>query len=305
MVLALILAPLTIAAIAFIVVLLRTPGDKQSIQPSPIAICLGFITNFFDTLGIGSFAPTMAWMKLQRLVPDKLIPSTMVAGHSLPVLVQSAVFLMLLGAQVKPVLLVGCIVAMLVGGQIGVPLARHSPVRAVQFLVALALLIAAASYTSANLGLTPRSVGTGALSLEVLAVAMILHLLLGVLMNFGVGNYAPTLLVFSLLGIDTKLAFPVMSSACAYGMITSGVRLVRKKGLDLHLVSGIAIGGVPAVLLAAFIVKAMPLGLLRWLVVAVVLYASAILFRAALRGRSSREATISKSSREAPHLRAR
>lgn len=283
MILTLILAPLLVAATIFTVMLARRCIAEKATTPRFIAICLGAVTDFLDTLGIGSFAPTMAWMKLQRLVPDRLIPATMIAGHSLPVLVQSGVFLVLLGAQVDPALLICCIVAMVVGGQLGVPLARHAPIRFVQALVAVALVVAAGFYISANLGLMPQPADTARPLSGWLAIAIILHLLLGILMNFGVGNYAPTLLVFSLIGIDPKLAFPVMSSACAYCIITSGIRVITEKGLDLRMVTGIAIGGLPAVLVAAFVVKAMPLIVLRWLVVAVVLYASLILGRSALR----------------------
>lgn len=274
-----ILAPLAVAAIVFIFLLLTRGSD---VRPRPVAICLGAVTNFFDTLGIGSFAPTMAWMKLQKLVPDRLIPSTMVAGHALPVLAQSAVFLVLLGVRIDPPLLVCSILAMVVGGQIGAPLARHAPVRAVQGMIAVALLIAAGFYASSNLGLVPHGeAASGSATLQ-LTVSIVLHLLLGILLNFGVGNYAPTLLVFSLIGIDPRLAFPVMSSACAYCIITSGIRGVSEKGLDLRMVSGIALGGVPAVLLAALVVKAMPVTALRWLVVAIVLYAAIILWRSAM-----------------------
>jgi uncharacterized membrane protein YfcA len=284
MLLSIILLPLAIAAATFTILLGKRCWAAGETKPRLIAILLGAVTNFFDTLGIGSFAPTMAWMRLQRLVPDRLIPSTMVAGHSLPVLMQSAIFLAMLGVQVDPPLLVCSIIAMVIGGQIGAPLARHAPIRAVQAMVAVALIIAAGFYIAANLGLTPHAQPLPHSSSYQLMVAVALHLLLGILLNFGVGNYAPTLLVFSLIGIDPKLAFPVMSSACAYCIITSGIRVLREDGLDLRMISGIAIGGVPAVLLAALVVKAMPVTVLRWLVVAVVLYASAMLWNSVLRG---------------------
>lgn len=283
MLLTIILAPLAVAACVFIFLLVTRDG---STTPRPVGVVMGAVTDFFDTLGIGSFAPTMAWMKLQRLVPDRLIPSTMVAGHALPVLMQSAVFLVLLGVRVDPPLLASSIVAMIVGGQIGAPLARHAPVRAVQAMIAVALLVAAGFYASANLGIVPHAEASEHSNAMQLVVSIALHLVLGILLNFGVGNYAPTLLVFSLIGIDPKLAFPVMSSACAYCIITSSIRVVSEKGLDLRIVSGIAIGGVPAVLVAAFMVKAMPVTALRWLVVAVVLYAAVILWRSAMRTKS-------------------
>lgn len=282
MLLTIILSPLAIAAFAFLLLLVTRGSD---VRPRPVAICLGAVTDFFDTLGIGSFAPTMAWMKLQKLVPDRLIPSTMVAGHALPALMQSAIFLVLLGVRVDPPLLASSIVAMVIGGQIGAPLARHAPVRAVQATIAVALLIAACFYVSANLGLVPHTASSAQSTRSQLIVSIPLHLLLGILINFGVGNYAPTLLVFSLIGIDPKLAFPVMSSACAYCLITSSIRVVSEKGLDLRMVSGIAVGGVPAVLLAAFVVKAMPVTALRWLVVGIVLYAAGVLWRSAMQAR--------------------
>ena len=50
---------------------------------------------------------------------------------------------------------------------------------------------------------------------------------------------------------------------------------------------GLTLGGVPAVLVAAFIVKALPLSAVRWLVLAVVLYTAATLLRAGWRGHSA------------------
>lgn len=50
----------------------------------------------------------------------------------------------------------------------------------------------------------------------------------------------------------------------------------------MRIVLGIALGGIPAVLLAAFVVKSLDLVTLRWLVVVVVVYASALLLRSAL-----------------------
>ncbi|MNE24979.1 hypothetical protein D3C80_1182910 [compost metagenome] len=47
-----------------------------------------------------------------------------------------------------------------------------------------------------------------------------------------------------------------------------------------------ALGGIPAVLLAAFVISALPLTLLRWGVVVVVLYAAASLLTTAFKARS-------------------
>ena len=74
-----------------------------------------------------------------------------------------------------------------------------------------------------------------------------------------------------------------MMGACAFLMPVSGIGFLRSERMDIRLVIGITLGGIPAVLLAAFVVKSLPLTALRWGVVAVVLYAAAILLRAAIR----------------------
>jgi uncharacterized membrane protein YfcA len=102
-------------------------------------------------------------------------------------------------------------------------------------------------------------------------------------MAFGIGLYAPSLILLSLLGLDPRLAFPIMASACAFLMPTTGFRYIRSERIDLRVVIGITLGGIPAVLLAAFVVKEMPIEPLRWVVVVVVLYAAALLLRSAAR----------------------
>ena len=101
------LLPLALVSLVFTVVLIRSAVAERAV-PRAEAVALGAITNFFDTLGIGSFAPTMAWFKFRKLVPDRLIPSTMLVGHSLPSIQQAFIFLILLGLLVDPVLIVGC-----------------------------------------------------------------------------------------------------------------------------------------------------------------------------------------------------
>lgn len=282
MILILLLVALGITAIIYAVVLMRGLGSQVRRVPPVEAMFLGAVTNFFDTLGIGSFAPTMSWLKFRRLVPDRLIPPTLLAGHALPTIVQSAIFLALLGVAVDPKLLLGCITAMVLGGFLGVPLAQRAPVKVVQIVVALALLIAAGFYTATNLGLMPGGGQASALSLKLTLSAIALQLLLGVLQNFGVGAYAPTLVALSLFGMDPRYAFPIMTSAVAFSISASAIQRVKSRDLDLRFVMGMAIGGVPAVLIAALLVRAMPMLILRWLVVAIVLYAAAILIRSAL-----------------------
>ncbi|MGA9421470.1 MAG: hypothetical protein WBW61_03850, partial [Rhodanobacteraceae bacterium] len=221
MVVVILLALLTTLATIFLVSLIAIAHRRGALRPKAEVVALGALTNFFDTLGIGSFAPTTAWMKLRALVPDSFIPATLNTGHALPTVVEALVFIHLV--RVDPALLIACIVAAVVGATLGVPLIVRLPVRAVQGIVGVAMLVAAVLYALSNLDLLP--IGGSALALHgwlfVLAVAV--HFLLGALMTFGIGLYAPSLILLSLLGLNPTAAFPVMMGACAFLMPVSGL----------------------------------------------------------------------------------
>ena len=253
--------------------------------PRAEAVILSLIVNFFDTLGIGSFAPTTAWLKFRKLVPDRLIPPTMLVGLGPPTLAESIIFLLLLGVKVDPILLIGCSVSVLLGGLIGAPLVARTRVWVIQLVVAVALLIAAGLYGLTNLHMMPGGGTASTLPMTLTIIAIVANFLFGVLLNFGVGNYAPTLVMFSLMGMDPRLVFPIMATGGALTVAGAGARHIAIGEIDMRIVIGLTLGGIPAVLVAAFLVKQMPLEMLRWLVIIVVLYAAAIMFRASMIGR--------------------
>jgi uncharacterized membrane protein YfcA len=278
------LIPLVLASLLFTIVLIRSAVDKRA-RPNAEAMGLGAVVAFFDTLGIGSFAPTAAWFKFRNLVPDRLIPPTMLVGLTPPVMVESVIFLVKLGVKVDGVLLFGSAVALLLGGLLGAPLVARTRVWVVQLTVAVGLLLAAVAYTMNNLSLMPGGGTASALPPVLTMIAIAASFGFGILLNFGVGNYAPTLVFLSLMGMDPRLCFPVMAGGAALMGAGAGARHIQMGNVDLRVVLGLAIGGIPGVLVAAYLVVTMPLGLLRWLVIVVVLYAAAVMLRAAIKGR--------------------
>lgn len=287
------LIPLILVMLVYVASLIRSVIARQT-SPHPEGLILGAVTNFFDTLGIGSYAPTMAWLKFRKLVPDKFIPATMLVGHTLPSMVQAVIFLILLGVFVDPVLLIGCVIAVLLGGLLGAPLVVRAKLWVVQMIVGLALIIAAVFYSFANLGLMPIGGTASTLPIELMVIAIAANFVFGILLNFGVGNYAPTLAMFSIMGMDPRLSFPIMAAGAALAGAGASVRHIAIGKIDLRIALGIAIGGIPAVLIAAFIVKSMPVELLRWLVIVVVIYAAGLMLRAA--GQGWREAQAKRTS---------
>ncbi|HLZ75652.1 sulfite exporter TauE/SafE family protein [Phenylobacterium sp.] len=279
MILILLLTALGLASLVFAAAL-GIQLRKRPSRPSLEGAVMSAVTSFFDALGIGCFAPTTAYLKFRRRVPDDLIPATMVSGYALAAAVEGFVFIT--GVAVDPLLLGAAIAASVLGALLGVSIAARLPIRPIRLTLGLGLLIAAATFSLSNLGLMPH--GGTATSLPPLPFAVVVAVSfgLGVLMNLGIGNFAPTLILISLLGMDPKAAFPIMMGSAALLMVTSGVRIVAKRPVDLGLVLGMALGGAPAVLVAAFIVKSLPLDILRWGVVAVVTYTGAVMLRAAL-----------------------
>jgi len=278
------LVPLALTVLLFSFVLVRS-AVRQRAFPKMEAIIIGAIVCFFDALGIGSFAPTAAWLKFRRLVPDGLIPQNMLVGLTPPSIAEAIIFLVLLGGLVDAPLLVGCVLALLLGGLVGVPLVTRARVWVVQLVVAIALVVAAVAYAMTNLHLFPGGGTASSLPLSLMIIAIAANFAFGILVNFGVGNFAPSLVMFGLMGLDPRYAFPIMAGGAALMGAAASTRHIQIGKIDLRIVLGLAIGGIPAVLLAALIVKSMPVETLRWLVIIVVLYAATVMFRAALLGR--------------------
>ena len=286
MMLAGLLGLLGLAAVGNGFVVLRA-ALRQRARPSVEAAVLGAIVNFLDTLGIGSMAPTMAWFKFRKLVPDQLIPHTMIAGITLPTIVQGAIFLQLLGVAVDPVLLVGSIAALLAGGLIGIPLAARARLWVVQALVGMALVLAASFYILSNLDLMPLGGTASSLPPGLTVVAILMNFGFGILLNFGVGNYAPSLAMLSLMGLDPRLCFPIMAAGSAFTGAAMSARQMHAGRIDMRIAQAMVLAGIPAVLVAALLVKSLPIITLKWLVSAVILYTGIVMLRSAAASRKS------------------
>jgi uncharacterized membrane protein YfcA len=253
----------------------RAPGI-----PSIFELFLGLATNFFDTLGIGSFAPTASVFKFRHMVPDEEIPGTLNVGHALPTLLEASLFIAIV--QVDILTLVLMMAAAVGGAWFGAGIVAGWPRRWVQTGMGIALLAAASFFLMTNLNLFPA--GGTALILQHwrLWAGVIGSLILGALMTLGIGFYAPCMILVSLLGMDPKAAFPIMMGSCAFLMPVASARFIRAERYSPRVSLGLALGGLPGVLIGALIVKSLPLTAMRWLVVVAVVYAAFTMLRSAI-----------------------
>ena len=95
-----------------------TPATRSgSPLPGPGLLGLGLVTNFFDTLGIGSYATSTAMFRAWNVVRDEKIPGTLNVGHTLPTVVQAFFYIAVIPVDV--VTLISMIAAAVAGAWLG------------------------------------------------------------------------------------------------------------------------------------------------------------------------------------------
>jgi uncharacterized membrane protein YfcA len=268
-------------AAVWLAALVRPAGSSQ--KPDWRDAGVGFVTNVFDTLGIGSFATTSAFFKLWGMVPDERIPGTLVVGHTPPSLLQAFIFIAVV--QVDLATLVLMIASSALGAWLGAGIVSRLPRLRIRLAMGVALMAAAMVMTLTQLQLIPGGGDSLGLSGASLAFAVMGNLVFGALMTLGIGLYAPCMIVVSLLGMNPRAAFPIMMGSCAVLMSVGSVPFIRSERYSRKAALGLTAGGIPGVLLAAFVVKSLPLSAVRWLVVAVVIYTASMMLRSAVQER--------------------
>jgi uncharacterized membrane protein YfcA len=278
---------LTLAAIGLVFALFwifevrrrnRNEDGQQGGWPSWILTGIGFGANFLDTLGIGSFATTTSAFRFTKTVDDRLIPGTLNVGHALPTVAEALIYIAIIEVDLTTLVLL--IAASMLGAWLGAGIVSSWSRRGVQFGMGLALMAAAGLTLGQALNILPG----GGVALELggarLAIGLIGNFMLGALMTLGIGLYGPAIIMVSLLGMSPKAAFPIMMGSCAFLMPVASGQFIRKCCYDLRASIGLTLGGIPGVLIAAYIVGSMSLTYVRWLVIVVVVYTAIMLLRA-------------------------
>ena len=239
---------------------------------------IGFVVSFFDVLGIGAFAPQTALLKFTKQTEDKVIPGTMNVANTLPVLFQALIFITII--EVDALTLVLMLVSAALGAIVGAGVVSKLSERKIRLTMGFALLITAVFMIASNLEWIQG--GGDAIGLQggKLLIAIIGNFFLGALMTAGIGLYAPCMALVFALGMSPQVAFPIMMGSCAFLMPPASIRFIREGAYNKKAAIAMAIPGIVAVLIAALVVKSLPLDILKWVVIVVILYTSAIMLRA-------------------------
>jgi uncharacterized membrane protein YfcA len=268
----------------------RSPADDTRL-PTALHLAIGFVTNFFDTIGIGSYAPTTAIYKLKKVVDDRLIPGTMTIGHTLGTTVQTVLFTAAVPVDVTT--LFSMIGAAILGAWLGAGVVAKWPKRKIQVGMGIALLVAGTLMFFSNGGPFDQMTGIkvlpgggdaiGVTGIK-LAIAVGVNFVLGALMTLGIGLYAPCMITIYLLGMTPRAAFPIMMGSCAFLMPVAAIRFIKEKSYSNRPALGLTMAGFVGVLIAFRWFMSLPIEYVKWVVVAVVLYTSISMLRSAFAG---------------------
>ena len=235
---------------------------------------IGFFTNFCDSLGIGSYAPTTMLLKLTKsLKNDKLLPGTLNVACALPVMTEA--FLYIGNFKVDGTTLLSMVIAAMIGSFAGAKIVSRLDEKKIEIIVGIALAVTAVlmilSATGVITKLGANNVATGFHGWK-LVVACAVNCILGALMSAGIGLYAPCMALVYLLGMNPIVAFPIMMSSCASTMPIAAAEFIKKNEYARMPSIAITLFGCVGVVIAVTFVKSLNLTVLMWLVIAVMIY---------------------------------
>lgn len=240
---------------------------------------IGFFTNFCDSLGIGSYAPTTMLLKLTKsLKNDKLLPGTLNVACALPVMTEA--FLYIGNFKVDGTTLLSMVIAAMIGSFAGAKIVSRLDEKKIEIIVGIALAVTAVlmilSATGVITKLGANNVATGFHGWK-LVVACAVNCILGALMSAGIGLYAPCMALVYLLGMNPIVAFPIMMSSCASTMPIAAAEFIKKNEYARMPSIAITLFGCVGVVIAVTFVKSLNLTVLMWLVIAVMIYTSVLM----------------------------
>ena len=250
----------------------KVSGDLDEVSIPKVGL-VGFITNFFDTLGIGSFAPTVAFNKFLKMgVRDRELPGLLNVGDTLPVMCEAIIFTTVIA--VEPITLVTMLAASAIGSWLGAGIIAKLDEVKIQKIMGVALLVTAILMTLGALSLMPGGGEAIGLTGGKLIIGIVGNFILGALMTAGIGLYAPCMALVYFLGMSPAVAFPIMMGSCATLMPVCSVKFIKEGAYPRKASLLLGLFGAIGVFIAAYIVKSLPLNILKWLVIVVIFYTS-------------------------------
>ncbi|OGT08486.1 MAG: hypothetical protein A2V89_04675 [Gammaproteobacteria bacterium RBG_16_37_9] len=267
-------------AVAFSALLikdLRKSNFMKGRASMVISGLIGGIAYFLDTLGIGSFATSTVMLRSFKQVQDKDLPGSLNVASVLPILLEAFIFIGII--QVDPLTIVTMVSAACIGAWMGASVVHKLPEQRIRLIISIALFIAATVSLLKQLDFIPADYA-GAIGLTgiKLVIAILASAIIGALGALGIGGYAPLLALALTLGLSSRAMFPIMSSSAALGGGFASIKFFKTGAYDRKASLAMTIVALLGVVIAAYIVKTLPLNILTWVVIGVIYYTAVSIF---------------------------
>lgn len=278
---------LTVLAIIGILFIIRFVTDyiknKHQIEDNSWAKLsfIGFVTNFFDALGIGSFATGAALLRILKQSKDRVIPGTLNVGFTIPVILEAFIFIKVI--KVEALTIIPMIISAIIGAWIGAGYVSKFSEKKIQRIMGTALLLTGLLMIASKLNLIPSGGDAIGLAGWQLGIAVVVNFILGALMTAGIGLYAPCMVLVYFLGMSPKVAFPIMFGSCAFLMPIASIKFIKEGAYNRKASMAFSTVGAVGVIIAVYLVKSLPTNILSWIVVGVVLYTAISLINESLK----------------------
>ncbi len=278
-----------LAAIFSVFLIRNAKANKERVsKANPVLIFLvQGVTMFFDTLGIGAYAPQTALWKIFKIVPDRFIPGTLNVASLIPQCCEALIFIAIV--KVDPITLLTLVLCCAVGSNIGARIVGKLPEKTIQLVFGFGLLVVAGIMVLRQIGVWPAGGEAIGLSGVKLIISAVLFFLLGICTACGIGAYAPMMAVCYTFGMSPRAAFPILFSSYTLLMPTAGFQFLKDNTYDIKVALIGQVAGTVGVLLAAFMVKALPIYILTWIIVVVLIYTSVTMFVSAFKKKAAAE----------------
>ncbi len=243
-------------------------------------ILIGFIADFLDALGIGCYAPATALLKFFKQAKDSEIPGVLNVSYVIPATFEAFIFLKVI--KVEPITLISMIISSAIGAWFGAGIVSKLSEKKIQLFMGIALLITACVMFAEKMHWLPSGGAAIGLTHTKLILGLIGNFIFGALSAVGIGLFAPCMALVYILGMSSQVAFPIMMGSCAFLTPAAAIKFIQAKSYNRKAAIGMMIGGSIGVIIAAYIIKSLPLNILQWLVMAIISYTALIMLKASM-----------------------
>ena len=265
------LVAIILALLVVVYFFLNRSAEELSFKDKVKISIIGLISNFGDTIGIGSFATIIAMRQMMGVMKDDVrLIGTMNLQAMITALVQALIFLEFIPLDLKTLLISVAMITL--GGFLSSLVTVNVKTATVHRVMLIAFIVTGVLLFLSQMNLLEIANTSREITGTRLVIFSVFMFIAGTLPAFGVGYYSLVKASMFLFGVNPIIAFPIMASASAFQMPITSITFIRKAKFYFKSTILLAAFGTLGVFLAAPIISMVSIHTLKWILFAVVVY---------------------------------